>query len=539
MKQFFTVSLILGYLGLLKAQTPDWSTSVASIIYNNCTKCHNTDGIAPFPLQSYQDAVNYSAVIPSYINSRTMPPWPPDPTYRHYVNERVLTQGQIDTINDWINGGTPEGNEALAPAPPVINNGPMLGTPDMTLQEPTYTSTATSTDDYACFVMPLNITEDKYIKAIEVLPGNPKIVHHVIVMVDSTATMTNQDCMLALANLPGQQSGVTITSWAAGMYPTIFPTGEDGLKIGERLKAGSNLLVQIHYPVGTAGQVDSTKILLYLYSDSAAADPNPPLRQASVGIYCMNWGFILTANTAQTLNATYPSTWNFNLNGATSTPTDQSLIAVDPHMHLIGRAMTSFGVTSTNDTIPFERVSNWQFNWQAYYFFRNMLKLPAGSVIYDTAFYDNTSNNPYNPNNPPQTILPGENTSNEMDLCAFMNMDYQPGDENYNMDSIINVEIASYQTTAVKEIPKSPQASFSVFPNPASGQFTLIPSNLGHGLAEVSIIDALGQTVKAIRYDDLSSPVNIDIKGQAEGLYLVQVKQGNYNAEQKLVIDNK
>src|SRR5579872_6848957 len=120
MKQLYSLCLAVCFLmpGLLKSQTPDWSTSVAKIIYDNCTKCHNSNGIAPTPFESYSDVVNWSYLIPSYINSRKMPPWPPDATYQHYVNERVLSQGQIDTINAWINGGNPEGNEALAPPVP-------------------------------------------------------------------------------------------------------------------------------------------------------------------------------------------------------------------------------------------------------------------------------------------------------------------------------------------------------------------------------------------------------------------------------------
>src|ERR1017187_2437049 len=120
MKHLYTLCLAAAFLipVITKAQTPDWSTSVAPIIYNNCTKCHHADGIAPVPFESYQQVVNYSSLIPNKINNRLMPPWPPDATYRHFVNERVLTQGQIDTINAWITGGTPEGNESLAPPVP-------------------------------------------------------------------------------------------------------------------------------------------------------------------------------------------------------------------------------------------------------------------------------------------------------------------------------------------------------------------------------------------------------------------------------------
>ena len=540
MKQLYALCIAVSLLGpnLIKAQTPDWSTGIAPIIYNNCTKCHHTNGIAHYPFESYADVVRYSLVIPQYLDSGLMPPWPPDPTYRHYVGERILSRGAIDSIEAWISGGTPEGNEALAPPVPVFSNGPTLGPADMVLQIPAYASAATTTtDDYACFVIPLNIPDDKYVKGLEIVPGNPAIVHHVIVMIDTTNALTNQDCMLALANLPGANSAVTLTSWAAGMGPTVFPSGEGGLKMGERLKKGSNIMIQIHYPAGTGGEMDSTKILFYLYSDSAAQSPNPPLRPIAVSLYTMNWLLSIAPNTVQTYYATYPSAYNIPYPGAT-TPADYSIFAVDPHMHLVGRQMTSFGVTPTNDTIPFERVNNWQYNWQAYYFFKNMVKLPAGSIINGIATYDNTEANPYNPFYPPQTITAGENTTNEMMLIAFMMMPYEQGDENYNIDSLITLATASYPS-GVNSIKADGPTGFYIYPNPAAGgQFTLTPTNLIHGATDVSITDMLGQVVRSMRYDNLNAPVNISLKGEPDGVYLVQVRQGDFTATQKLIISN-
>jgi hypothetical protein len=249
----------------------------------------------------------------------------------------------------------------------------------------------------------------------------------------------------------------------------------------------------------------------------------------------MNWLLSIPADSVQTYTATYPSLYNIPYPGAT-TPADYSLFAVDPHMHLVGRQMTSFGVTPTNDTIPFERVLNWQYHWQAYYFFHNLLKLPGGSVIHGTATYDNTTNNPDNPFNPPQTIMAGENTTNEMMLIAFMMLNYEPGDENYNMDSLVNLAIASYPT-GISPVTANGKMGFYIFPNPAGGgQFMLTPSNLPHGATEISITDLLGQSVKVMHYDNLDTPVNINIEGQSDGLYLVQVKQGIYTAVQKLII---
>jgi hypothetical protein len=234
-------------------------------------------------------------------------------------------------------------------------------------------------------------------------------------------------------------------------------------------------------------------------------------------------------NTNNGFNIPYP--------GAT-TPNDYSIFAVNPHMHLVGRQMTSFGVTPTNDTIPFERVLNWQYNWQGYYFFKNLIKLPAGSTINGIATYDNTEANPYNPFYPPQTISAGENTTNEMMLIAYMMMPYEAGDENYNIDSLITLATASYPT-GVSTIKADAKPGFYIYPNPAGGgRFTLTPTNLLHGSAEVNITDMLGQVVRSMQYDNISGPVNISIQGQPEGIYLVQVRQGDYTATQKLVISN-
>jgi hypothetical protein len=543
MKKNYTgfITLLSLFPVALIAQTPDWSTGIAQIFYNNCTVCHNHAGIAPFPIESYNDAVNYSGIMPGYINTKLMPPWPPDPTYRHFVNERVLTQGQIDSINDWINGGTPEGDPNLAPPVPHFVNGEVLGTPDLVVQIPTYTSTATTTDDYACFVLPLNIPEDKYVKAIQVLPGNPKIVHHAIVMIDTTATMTNQDCMLALANLPGSNSALTLTSYAAGVGPTVFPSGEAGLKMGERLKKGSNIMLQVHYPPGTAGEVDSTRVLFYLYSDSEVT-ATPPLRLLNVGLYTMNWALAIPANTVQTYTASYPGPFTITYTGsATSTTADYSLFAVDPHMHLVGRQITSWGVTPTNDTIPFERVNNWQFSWQAYYFFQSLIKLPMGSKIFGTATYDNTTNNPYNPNSPPQLVLAGENTNNEMMLIAYMYMPYEQGDENYNIDSLVNLALATYtpNTTGIKPVSAGSQPGFSVYPNPTPGPLLISPYNLLAQPAEITVTDLLGRQLMYKKFDNLNEPVTLSASDLLTGVYLVRLRQNNFSSTQKVIVGDR
>ena len=513
------ILFIVLFSGKLFSQSATWTNGIAELVYHHCTGCHNPGGIGPFALETYDDAVNWSTPMRTYVSTRKMPPWSPDITYRHYANERALLQSQVDSIVNWIDSGTPLGDSLQIPVAPHFNNGPVLGTPDLKLTIPTHVSQAGTSDEYACFILPVNIPYDKYVRAIQIIPGNRAIVHHVVVIQDTTAAQT--DCMLNIL-------GDVMTSWAAGMSPTVFPNGA-GIKLGERLKKGSNIMLQIHYPLGTAGQSDSTSLLFYFYSDSEVANPNPPLRIVEEGLYVMNWLFYIAPNTTQTINAQYPTVGQ--------TTQDISLFSVDPHMHLVGRTMLAFAVTPNGDTIPLSRVNNWQFSWQGYYTFRNLIKIPAGSMLYGSAYYDNTANNPYNPNHPPQAILPGEQTTNEMMLIAFQYTAYQAGDENYNVDSLVTLpsNIISSVPEVYNPVPAK-NISFNIYPNPGDGQFILSPVNLQQGTAEITITDILGQAIYNKEVNNLHDPLNLDISSNPDGIYLVQVKKDHYYSAQRIIL---
>lgn len=218
MKNLFPLCLFgsLLFSVTVYSQTPTWSQDIAPIVYQHCTVCHNTGGVAPFPLEHYFTAFTWSANMAADVSVRKMPPWPPIADYKHYCNERVLTQAEIDKIVNWANAGAPEGDEALAPPVPVFNHGPLLGIPDLKLTIPTHTSTATTADEYACFVLPTGLTSDKFVRGIQIEPGNRAIVHHVILSLDTTANLSN--CMVGLAG-----GALTMYSWASGMSPAVFP----------------------------------------------------------------------------------------------------------------------------------------------------------------------------------------------------------------------------------------------------------------------------------------------------------------------------
>ena len=167
------------------SQTPDWSTQIATIIYDHCTTCHHEGGLAPFSLMTYEDATINAFSIQAAVNAHIMPPWPPDPNYMHFRDEKVLSESELTAINSWVDGGMPLGNIYLAPEPPVYNGLSVMQDIDQTVHMPNYTVNV-SEDDYRTFVVPSGTTATKYINQIEVIPGDFSMVHHLFVYQDSS-----------------------------------------------------------------------------------------------------------------------------------------------------------------------------------------------------------------------------------------------------------------------------------------------------------------------------------------------------------------
>ena len=176
----------------LNAQTPNWAENVAPILYQNCTKCHIAGGIAPFSLVGYSNAQAMASSLANSVESKRMPPWPADPKYKRYAHERILSSQEIETIKQWANNNAPSGNLSLAPADPVPQNGPQLIGANLTLKMPNYIVNTTA-DEYRCFVLPTNLTQNQFATALEVVPGNRQIVHHVLVFQDTSMIPVNKD----------------------------------------------------------------------------------------------------------------------------------------------------------------------------------------------------------------------------------------------------------------------------------------------------------------------------------------------------------
>ena len=413
MKKF--LFFITAFPFLIIAQSPNYSEDIAPIIYNKCLQCHHVGGIAPLSLETYADAISNAGMIQHVTSTGEMPPFLADTLFQDYAYENTLNFDEISTILNWILNGVPEGDTSLLPPFPSFSNSSNLGPADLEITIPLYSSNASSSsDDYVCFSIPSGLLQDRQVKAIEIIPGNVEIVHHVLVGIDefgSSSTTITPNCMAP--------SGDQVATYVPGSVPLQYPN--DSLnQFGIEIPAYSNITLGLHYPEGSFGQLDSSKVRFYFYPQNTA------IREIN-SEYLINEGlppdapFFIPPNQTTQMSSTYGPILS-----------DMSLMSIFPHMHLLGKDMLCYAVTPTNDTINLIRINKWDFEWQGTYLYKKFLKIPAGSIIYASGSYDNTTSI-NNPN--PVLVQSGLNTQDEMFVFIFQFLEYQQGDENILLEN--------------------------------------------------------------------------------------------------------
>jgi hypothetical protein len=458
MKPIIKVQLLILCLSALCSdsvfsQTPTWNQDVGNIFYNNCTSCHRVGGLGTFPMMDYNDVVNNIVSIDTAITNKSMPPWKPDPNYRHFKGETCLKPEEITKIKQWITGGMPQGN-GVAPTPPSFNSGSQLTNIDAALSTLNYT-VSTNVDDYRTFVIPSNNTTDRYLNTAEFIPGNNAVVHHIILLEDTSSVSHNLD----IADpLPGFASNGTMQQSTSAKYVALWAPGAANFQLppnmGIKIPAGADFLIEIHYAPDHQGESDSTVINIK-YTNV------PNVREVIVNDFLdwsptclMNYPLFIPANTVKS----YKQHWANNIGNG-------SVLSIFPHMHKIGRSYKVYTTNAQNtDTVGLINIPHWDFHWQGFYMFQKMQKFMLGEKIWGEALYDNTTNNPDNPSNPPVNVVAGEHTTDEMMITFLAYTPYQIGDENIVLDSAIfeNVQSNSFQN----------QRNF-IYPNPTSNTINI------------------------------------------------------------------
>ena len=422
---------------------PTFADTIAPIIYKNCAVCHRPGEAGPFPLLTYENVVAKAKTIEAVTKSRYMPPWPADRTYTHFLGERGLTEQEIQAIADWAENGTPQGDPSLIPKPPEFPAGSGLGTPDLVLKmkEPLRIP-ADNTDHFFVVKIPFEMPQDRFVRAIEFVPGNRKLLHHMnghIVqyesqkknpfegpyVVDRQSVSTLEDSYAAIRVLNDDGSYPALTKSVSNYLPGASSPSSYGGGIGgwKMNRKGALLMRDIHYGPTPIEAEDQSTFNIY-FTDKAPSRPIQELQMGTLGVSEIVPPLIIPPNEVKTFT--------------TRTVVDQdiSVLMVNPHMHLLGKSFEAYADTPDGRRIPLVRIAKWNFRWQYFYRFPRMVRIPKGSTITAVGVYDNTGDNPNNPFSPPREVI-GTNGSmrvtDEMFQLIMTYVPYQGGDENVAM----------------------------------------------------------------------------------------------------------
>ncbi len=371
-----TVSLVL-ILGIIPvtAATPTFHKDIEPILQKRCQGCHRAGEAAPMALVTYEQTRPWAKAIRASVITGKMPPWQPDPHYGKFSNDLSLGPGEKEKLVAWVDAGAPEGNPADAPKPAVFTDGWRISKPDMVFEMPEeFDVPAKGVIDYQYISVPTHFTEDKWVQEAEVRPGDRSLVHHAIVVIDNGTGVNNEEYL---------------AGYAPGGNVQIWKPGEARL-----VKAGSTLVFQMHYQANGKPGRDRTRIGLVF--------AKKPVTDRIIAMQVMDLGLAIP-----------PGNPNFRVDASLVMKDTVKLVGMRAHMHVRGKSFQFRAVYPNGETEILLDLPKYDFNWQPYYYLETPKLLPAGTRIECTAYYDNSANNPFNPD-PNTWVRWGPQTWDEM-----------------------------------------------------------------------------------------------------------------------------
>jgi hypothetical protein len=360
-----------------------FTRDVAPILYAKCVACHRVGEVAPMPLISYEDARPWARSIKQKVITRQMPPWFADPKYGSFANDSSLTAKEIETISGWADGGALQGDIKDLPKLPQFTEGWQLGEPDMIIELPEVKIPATGADLFPTPSIAMNLTEDRWVRAVEIRPGNREVAHHSVIF------STN-----AGAALGGSGFFDVLAVWSVGTPPIVYPEG-----MGRWVRKGQTLRTNLHYHPNGKPQIDRTRVGLYF----GRGEPKKEVAAALAGTFNF---------------AIPPHASNHEIRGAYIAEQDIQIVSLFPHMHLRGKDMKMTAAYPDGRQETLLNVPEYNFDWQLFYYPKTPLHLPKGARIDLVAHFDNSSSNRRNPN-PADTVTFGEASTAEMMFGMF------------------------------------------------------------------------------------------------------------------------
>jgi peroxiredoxin/mono/diheme cytochrome c family protein len=363
-----------------------YSKQVAPILQKHCQECHRPGQSAPMSLLRYEDALGWARMIREVVEERRMPPWYADPRYGHFANDRSLSKEERQTLLSWIEQGCPKGDARDLPPAREFSSDWTIGTPDVVFTMPTAFPVPAKAEKngipYKYIPVKTNFDEDRWIVAAEARPGNRAIVHHIIVYLLEARQKPREQ------RIDGIGDGMLV-AYAPGDMPAVYPPGT-----AKKLPRGGTLLFQMHYTPNGVAQTDRSSVGLIFAKE-------PPKYE------------VRTRAIAQRRLVIPAGEKNYEAQSTTTFTEDTELLSLLPHMHLRGKDFEYRLVSPGGKTETLLRVPNYDFNWQSTYRLSKPLHLPAGTRIDCTAHFDNSADNPNNPN-PGKTVYWGEQTWDEL-----------------------------------------------------------------------------------------------------------------------------
>ena len=441
-----TISLFL-YSCSNKETIPDTVTfteHVAPVLYANCTICHRPGGSAHFSLVTYEDARKNAGAIAFVVKEKLMPPWPADPHYTAFTGQRVLSDRDIQLLEKWATEGAPQGTGKL-PVLPAYPTGSEIGTPGMRIPVKPYFLKANSSDRFLLVKVPFELPADTFVSLIEFIPGSRNVVHHVngdlvryefnkkkdvnegervVDMVTDTASLLQAFRELGLANDDGTFPELqrSVVNYLPGAVGQLYPAGIGGYMLPRK---GAFLFYDMHYGFTGKDDITDSSYINIFFSKVPPDRPVQEFQLGTLGVAPVEPDLVIPPNVVKTVYSRF------------KVPFDISVLTVNPHMHLLGKTFKAYALQPNGDTIRLISIPRWDFNWQYFYTFKTMVKVPKGSTIVAEGVYDNTRQNLNNPFSPPQEVRDRNGSmkaTDEMFQFIITYLPYRAGDENISLE---------------------------------------------------------------------------------------------------------
>ncbi|RYY21201.1 MAG: cytochrome c [Chitinophagaceae bacterium] len=417
--------------GKLFAQSPTFHKEVSAIIQKRCTPCHKPGEAAPFSLISYSDVSKRATFIKDVVNTGFMPPWRPDNSYVHFANDRSLSKEEINIISKWVDAGAPEG-KATAKATtdkPLLAGTSYYRKPDLSLKPAKFLVKGDNLERFIVYKIPFELPDSANVEAIEFFSSDKKLIHHSNFAVHPVDTsidinrapeyinLTEQSRILYNQYMPFKKSMTYYGGWIPGTSFENYPEG-----IGWVMPKRGVILLTVHYGPGVKDVEIENGVNFFFTKE----DIKRKVKVISIGSGGVGEDRIQPRFTF--IPANKISRFNLRVDNRSET---LSVLYLWPHMHLLGKTFKSYAVSPDYDTIPLVHIPSWDFRWQEIYRLQNLVKIPQNSTIHLECDYDNTAQNPFNPNSPPEGVYSWGDmkTNEEMMTMVIVYLPYMDGDE--------------------------------------------------------------------------------------------------------------